>query len=272
MHRETGLRYVTCDHDFGEITDCEHLPARRALFAQVAGGAHVSLAVASPMADDLARLFPAARALTVHNGADPVPPALHDVPRPAELRDRLVVYAASNFYPRKGFPLLVEAFARVADRHPTAVLRIAGDGLEASAVDAAIARAALGDRIQRLGLQPHDAVQQELVWADVFANVGWDEPFATVVTEALAAGTPVVWAADAGNNDVLEDGVHGRVVEPRDVASAAAALDGLLADGALRERMGAAARELFARRLTWDANAARLLEVLRAAAADEPVA
>jgi len=271
LHRETGLPYLTCDHDFGEITDCERLPARRALFSEVSEGAGASLAVASSMARDIARLFPRAHALTVHNGADPVPPALHATPRPPELDGRLVVYAASNFYPRKAFPLLVEAFARIADRHPQAVLRIAGDGPEAAAVDRAIAAAALGDRIRRLGLQPHARVQQELVWADLFANIGWDEPFATVVTEALAAGTPVVWAADAGNNDVLVDGVHGRVVEPRDVASAAAALDGLLGQADQRADMGRAAAELFAGRLTWDANATVLAGLLTAAAEGRPV-
>lgn len=265
LHQATGLPYVTCDHDFGEITDCERLPARRELFARVSGAAHASVAVASPMAADIARLFPRARPVTVHNGADPIDRELWAVPRPAGLEDRLVVYAASNFYPRKGFPVLVRAFARIADAHPRAVLRLAGDGPEAAAVDAAIAAAGLGDRIQRLGLQPHARVQQELVWADVFANIGWDEPFATVVTEALAAATPVIWAADAGNNDVLRDGVHGRVVVPRDVGSAAAALDDLLAAPEQRESMGRAGAELFANELTWDANAVALRQLLGAA-------
>lgn len=266
LHERRGLPYVTCDHDLGEITDCERMPDRWRVFDDVARHAFASVGVASPMTADIARLFPRARPQTVHNGADPIGAGLLDTPRPPELDGRIIVYAASNFYPRKAFPVLVEAFARVAERHPQAVLRLAGDGPDAPAVDAAIARSGVGDRIHRLGLQPHDRVQQELVWADVFTNIGWREPFATVITESLAAGTPVMWASDAGNNDVLEDGVHGCVVAPRDSESAAVELDRLLSDAPARVRMGAAARKLFQSRLTWDANARAMRDLLSQAA------
>jgi glycosyltransferase involved in cell wall biosynthesis len=260
-----GLPFVTADHDFGEVTDAERLPGRRRIFEAVAARAATMVAVAERMERDLRRLVPSARIVTVHNGADQPPARLWSVPRPRELDGRTVVFTASNFYVRKGIPGLVEAFARVAGRHPDAVLRIAGDGPDSDAVDAAVAAAGLGERIVRLGLLDHDAVLQELVWADVFALTGWDEPWGVIYTEAMAAGTPLVWSTGGGIDDVLEDGIHGRGVPPRNLAAAADALDELLGDGVARRTMGAAARELFEGRLTWDANASEMLRILGAA-------
>ena len=61
--------------------------------------------------------------------------------------------------------------------------------------------------------------------------------------EAMAAGRACV-ATDVGDcRAMLGDGAAGRVVAPGDVAGLAAALREVVADGALRERLGDAARE-----------------------------
>jgi glycosyltransferase involved in cell wall biosynthesis len=75
----------------------------------------------------------------------------------------------------------------------------------------------------------------------------------------------VVWSTDGGIADVLEDGVHGRGVPPRDEEALADALDDLLGDAGRRERMGAAARELFDAHLTWEANARGMLSLFAVA-------
>ena len=266
LHERHGVPFLTADHDFGEVTDAEEQPGRQRVFELVGAGADTMVAVAERMEDDLRRLVPGARTATVHNGADPLPEELWENPRPTELDGRTVLFCACNFYVRKGVPALVRAFARVAARHPDAVLRLAGDGPDGEAVDAAIAATGLGsERIERLGLLPHSDVLQELVWADAFALAGWDEPWGVIYTEAMAAGTPVVWATDGGIADVLEDGVHGRGVAPRDEDALADALDDLLGDPDRRRAMGDAARELFDARLTWEANAREMLALFERA-------
>ncbi len=264
LQEEFGLPYVVTDHDFDEVRSCEDFPARRALFAEVYGHAATVVAVARRMETDMRRLFPTIRTQTIHNGVDPIAPAMLKTERPAQLQHKLVVFSAGMFYERKGFPLLIEAFARVAALHPNAVLRIAGDGDEREKIQAAIRAAGIADRVTLLGKLPHEAVLQEMAWSDLFALIGWDEPFATVFIEAMSAGKPLLCANDGGINDVVVDGVQGRTVPPRDVGAAATALDQMLGDGAAREKMGNAARELVAERLTWDANAAAMLNVFRA--------
>ena len=97
-------------------------------------------------------------------------------------------------------------------------------------------------------------------WADCFALVGWNEPFATVYLEAMAAGKPILCCSDGGINDVISPGVHGYVVPPRQVEQTALALDRLLSNDVKRNEMGRNARQLIEQTLTWDAKAAELIK------------
>jgi glycosyltransferase involved in cell wall biosynthesis len=89
---------------------------------------------------------------------------------------------------------------------------------------------------------------------DVLVAPSHQEPFGTVLAEAMAVGTPVVATRVGGLAEVVEDGVTGRLVDPgRPDQLAGAVLDVL----ARRQAMGAAARRS-ARRFDADAYAARV--------------
>lgn len=265
IHRATGLPYAITDHDFGEIEACRHHPARHRFFEPIVLTASRMIAVASRMEQTMRDLFPGARTATIQNGAEFPSAAAFAQSRPLEMTDKRVFFCACAFYERKGVPLLVRAFARVAARFPDVVLRIAGDGATRPEVEAAIAATGISSRVQMLGRLPHDRVLQEMVWADAFVLPGWDEPFATAFTEALSAGCPIIYASDGGITDVVRDGIHGLAVEPRSEDSLVAAMESLLWDEPRRRKMAAAARELFDRQLHWDHNAIRMRSVFEAA-------
>ncbi len=69
------------------------------------------------------------------------------------------------------------------------------------------------------------------------------EPFGRVVIEGMAAGRPVVATAAGGVLDVIEDGVNGVLVPPRDAPALAAALRALLTEPARARQIGQAARQ-----------------------------
>jgi glycosyltransferase involved in cell wall biosynthesis len=83
------------------------------------------------------------------------------------------------------------------------------------------------------------------------------------ITEAAACGTPAVATRIAGHADAIVDGRTGVLVD--DAVSLAAALDRVLGDDALRERMSQAALD-HAAHFTWGSTACGTLEVLAAEA------
>jgi glycosyltransferase involved in cell wall biosynthesis len=76
--------------------------------------------------------------------------------------------------------------------------------------------------------------------------------------EYMAAARPIVATRVGGIPDVLQDGVTGLLVPPRDVAALADALVSLLREEERRESLGAAARDLQQREWTIDATVAAL--------------
>jgi glycosyltransferase involved in cell wall biosynthesis len=263
IHAITGLPYVITDHDYDEIATCVRLPGRRAFFEPILRQACRHLSVSSRMEADVRRIFPFVATETLHNGVNLPTSGALAVPRPSELGNRLVIFSAGMFMERKGIPVLIEAFARVSDRYPEAILRIAGDGRNRSAIEEVIDRHRLRDRVFLLGRLPHLDILREMAWADFFALVGWDEPFGVVYLEAMSTGKPIVASTDSGIADIAQDGVHGLLVPPKDVDATARALDRLLGSPAERLEMGKNAEALVRDRLTWRANTDRLLQIFQ---------
>ncbi|MEZ6013846.1 MAG: glycosyltransferase family 4 protein [Planctomycetota bacterium] len=169
---------------------------------------------------------------------------------------------------RKGHHLSVAAWCRVAQGDPTLhhvlVGRRTGDAYERRVL--ALAEAAgVADRLHLVGNIGEDELVDLLQRAEVFlhtpvtASDGGFEGFGIVYLEAAACGTPSIGTLDCGAEDAVVDGVTGRLVAQEEGA-VAAALGALVADAALRARMGAAGRA-HAAASPWDENARRVLEL-----------
>jgi type III pantothenate kinase len=91
------------------------------------------------------------------------------------------------------------------------------------------------------------------------------EGYGVVAREAMAYGRPVVASAVGGLLDAVEDGVTGLLVPPRDPAALRAAVERLLGDAELRNRLGEAARDKAGRELSWDRATEATLDAYRAA-------
>ena len=89
--------------------------------------------------------------------------------------------------------------------------------------------------------------------AAVVACPSHREGYGVVAREAMAHGRPVVASAVGGLLDAVDDGVTGLLVPPRDPPALRAALERLLEDPELRERLGRAGREKAEQELSWDA-------------------
>ena len=163
--------------------------------------------------------------------------------------------------PRKGLPTLLGAFARLPGDVTLDLAGVAPAELEA--VAARIAPAAV-DRVRAHGRVSDDERTRLLAAADVLCapSLG-GESFGLVLVEAMAAGVPVVASALAGYREVLPPAC-GRLVAPGDPGALAAAVGELLADRALRCRLGDEGRRE-AKRFDWSLVAERVVGVYREA-------
>ena len=89
------------------------------------------------------------------------------------------------------------------------------------------------------------------------------EGYGVVCAEAMAYGRPVVASAVGGLLDLVDDGVTGILVPPRDPAALRVALERVLGDDGLRTRLGEAARLKAANELGWEASTAATVDLYR---------
>lgn len=160
--------------------------------------------------------------------------------------ERPIVLFFGRLEIRKGVLVLAEAMKRVWRQHPTAQLVLVGDDLvhEGRRMSERMRQLAGpdGGRLHVLGRQPPDRLFPAIAAADavVFPSV-W-ENFSIAALEAKALGKPIVATTGGGFVDFVHDDRDGLLVAPGDVDGLAAAIERLLADGGLRDRLGRAAR------------------------------
>ena len=155
---------------------------------------------------------------------------------------------------RKGLPVLLRAFEALRDHVPATLTLVGASGAE-------VAYMMLDDRgVRTLGKVSEQRKLQELSRADVLCAPSLDgESFGMVLTEAFAAGVPVLASDIPGYRDVVRDGLDGQLLPAGDPLALAEALRGLALDPARRVRMAAAARER-AERFAWPHVAAEVLD------------
>ncbi len=154
-----------------------------------------------------------------------------------------VLLFVGRLMPAKGVFDLLEAVALLNRTEPWRLLMI-GDGSAEGELRSRIEVLGLGDRVTLAGYLTGERLQDAYELADVFVlPTTWAEGFPTVITEAMAAGLPVVTTRLRGAADHLVEGVHALFVPPRDPGALAARLGRLLGDPALRAAMGRANRE-----------------------------
>ncbi|MFL5870857.1 MAG: glycosyltransferase [Solirubrobacterales bacterium] len=187
----------------------------------------------------------------IPNGVDvAAPPA---GPKPASDELRLIFVGRPE--ERKGLPVLLAAFTALIE-HVDARLTVIGS--ERSDVLRYLTDPAAAERIEALGRVSSERLWQNLHAADLLCAPSLaGESFGMVLTEAFAAGTPVVASNIAGYADVVTEGVDGVLVPPADPQRLGEALHELSHKPRRLARMGEAARES-AERFAWPRVAERV--------------
>ena len=149
--------------------------------------------------------------------------------------------AAGRYDFQKNFELLLRLWSRVAPEFPDWHLDIFGDGKLRGELTALVKELGLSGTVTLE--RPTHQMQEVYRTSSVYVMTSRYEGLPMVLLEAQQMGLPIVsFACPCGPRDVITDGVDGFLVEVGDEERFLSSLKKLMADGAMRRRMGEAAR------------------------------
>ena len=177
---------------------------------------------------------------------------------------------------KKGFKHLVDACALLAERGLEFSCSIVGGGSEHDMLQRQIAEAGLDERVTLTGELDAGAVLEICRGGSVFVLPsvrtadGDRDGVPNALLEAMALRLPVVTTSASAANEAIEDGVSGMLVPPGDAEALAARIADLLADPALRKRLGDAGRAVVEQKFNLAPNGLALFRFLERCAGSQP--
>lgn len=260
LSRLTGLPLVVTLQGETLMDDADIFESSRTLRASLRHGLSRAAAVTAcsrSTLDDAVNRFglTPGRGQVIPNGVD-LDAGGADFGRPPGLSERRYVLALGRVVAKKGFDLLLQAFAPVAPAVPDVDLVIAGTGGALEDLRQLAARLGVADRVHFPGRLDRQAVGAAMVGAEAFVMPSRFEPFGIVILEAWRAGTAVMATTHGGPPELIADGRDGLLVDPFDRAGFTAALDRLLRDDRFRRSVAEAGRARVAA-FAWPAIAER---------------
>lgn len=187
--------------------------------------------------------IPDCRLETIWNGIDYRP-----APEPGLLngfvKGRTVIGTIANLIEQKGMFYLLDTAALLKKRRSDFVFVIIGDGPLREGLERRKREMGLDDVVAFLGRMPNAAARALPCFDMFFQPSNW-EAMSIVILEAMACAKPVVATRVGDNPIVMAEGRNGFLVEAKDPAGMAAALEKLLSSADLRARFGKQSRDMF---------------------------
>jgi teichuronic acid biosynthesis glycosyltransferase TuaC len=207
----------------------------------------------------------AARISVVYNGVDssffsaaPGSPVTAKISPASEI---VVILSVGMLIPTKGHDLLLRSVAAIAPSHPQVQCRIIGTGPERARLQELALELRIEERVHFLGPRPRSEVAKAMRECALFALPSWYEGLGCVYLEAMSAERPAIGCSGQGIEEVIRHGENGWLIEPQDLNSLTAALQTLLSDQPLQEKLGRNGRQTVLQGYTLAHQARRLLSI-----------
>jgi glycosyltransferase involved in cell wall biosynthesis len=173
------------------------------------------------------------------------------IPRelPLSSGERVLIYVG-RLDPLKGLDDLLKAFKKVSERYPETRLVLVGDGPERTNLIQLALELGISNAVSFEGIQ--EEVKTYLRRGEIFTFPSLTEGLSNVLLEAMACGLPVVATRIGGNTELIEDGLNGVLVNPRDPDELAEAIITLLANPEKSKQMGRGGRKIVEEKYSLD--------------------
>jgi len=154
----------------------------------------------------------------------------------------VIVGVVARLEPEKGHPTLLEAWPRVLQQVPNAYLLIVGEGGQREALERQARELRIAHRVVFTGRR--DDVPAVTAALDCAVLPSYREAQGLTILEAMALSRPVVASNVGGIPEMIDDGVSGLLVPPRDAPALAAAISRILLDHPFADTIARAGHDL----------------------------
>ena len=229
------------------------------------------------MRDQAERIFelPPGKVDTIPNGVATEDFALLDSEELAALRDsltpdgeHLLIYAGRLEY-EKGIQTLLHTVRDLRRSGQAVRLVVCGEGTYDEELRALVRKLRIARAVTFTGFLSREDMSRHYRAADVAVVPSIYEPFGIVALEAMASGTPLIVSDTGGLGELVEHGVTGLKVTPKDPAALGAAITRVLADRDWARGMAQSAHDQLEHRFSWDSIAERTVETYERAVREE---
>lgn len=149
----------------------------------------------------------------------------------------VILFVAAHFFREKGVWEVLKAIPLVVKEHKKAIFILVGGGLEENNMKKFCIRKGLQKYVRFPGhLYGKDIIKAFLA-SDIFILPSYNEGFPLTILEAMAAGLPIITTPVGAIPEVIEDGIHGFLVQPKDPQSLGEKIVQLIENKGLREEM-----------------------------------
>ena len=206
---------------------------------------HKTICVSDAVRRDIAHFpFTKHKLVVIHNGIECAPLLSRDEAR-LELAAHSVgsywIGMSSELHPTKRIGDAIRAMAILVTHYPHAMLIVMGEGQERRRLESLIHELHLHDRVFLAGFK--NAASSLLAAFDLFLHTSISEALSLAILEAGCASLPVVATRVGGIPEIIESGVNGILVPPRNPTALAAAINTLIDDPQRAHALGAALKK-----------------------------
>jgi glycosyltransferase involved in cell wall biosynthesis len=166
--------------------------------------------------------------------------------------DSTLILCPRRLVPKNGVQFLIESVAFIRARLKKLSVLIVGDGPERAKLEERVRELDLQDSVIFAGNQNNDDLPAFYADADIVAIPSLMEATSIAGLEAMASACAVVATNVGGLPEIIDDGVTGLLVPPRDPKALSAAIMRLIENSDLRQQLGQAARARVEREFTWN--------------------
>jgi glycosyltransferase involved in cell wall biosynthesis len=175
--------------------------------------------------------------------------------------NNIFILSVARMEPRKGIPILLEAFEALCKKYPNVRLTLVGKGT--NKISYLQLPMSVKEKIKTYDYLDDKQLRAIYDWCDIYVSASLLEGFGLTILEAMAAGKPVIAARTSAITEFVEDKVNGLLVDPNNWEALYEAIVYLIKNKSLRQNIGKNNTKYVKSHFRWEISAQRTIDVYR---------